>query len=166
MLEVFHPNWLYHPAATADGIQFGHNLKAAWLLLQLHRATTEPIYLLKASRMLDYCIRYGWDRRWHGFYQHGYRNGAIARGQKLWWPQCEAMPLLVLMHRLTGEAVYRDHFLRLADFCFRCLVDPEHGEWFTSCHEDGTMEDASKGGHWKAAFHTVHACYHVSRELG
>ena len=44
------------------------------------------------------------------------------------------------------------------DFCFTHCADPEYGEWYTSCHPDGTPADDRKGALHKAAYHVVDAC--------
>jgi mannose/cellobiose epimerase-like protein (N-acyl-D-glucosamine 2-epimerase family) len=165
VLETFQKNWVYDPMRTKDQIQIGHNLKAAWLLLEVFRLTAEPAYYSYAGRLLDYSLNYGWDHQHHGFYQHVYRNGVLASRDKLWWPECEGLSALLLMYRVSSKPVYLEYFNRLADFCLSYLVDGEYGEWFTSCHRDGTVADDRKGHTWKGAYHTVQACYYAQRYL-
>ena len=165
VLETFHRNWLYHPLLTRDQVQIGHNLKAAWLMLEVFRLTGEPAYYSRASQLLDYSLTYGWDHRHHGFYQHVYRNGVLASTEKLWWPECEGLAALLLMYRVTSNPIHLEYFNRLADFSFTYLFDREYGEWFTSCHPDGAVKDDRKGYAWKAAYHTVQACFYAQRYL-
>ncbi len=53
----------------------------------------------------------------------------------------------------------------LVAFCLGCFVDSEHGEWYTACHADGAVKDDRKGGSWKAAYHTVQACFYAYAQL-
>jgi cellobiose epimerase len=165
LLETFHRNWVYHPLHTRDQIEFGHNLKGAWLLLEIFRLTGAMEYYRCAGKLLNYSLRFGWDHRYQGFYQHAHRNGVIASADKLWWPECEGLAALLLMYRLSSEPGYLRYFERLADFSFTYLFDHEYGEWFTSCHPDGAVKDDRKGYSWKAAYHTVQACFYVQRYL-
>jgi mannose/cellobiose epimerase-like protein (N-acyl-D-glucosamine 2-epimerase family) len=165
VLETFHRNWVYDPLRTRDQIEFGHNLKAAWLLLELHRLTGEAALCRYAGRLVDYSLRFGWDHRHQGFYQHAHRNGVLASTEKLWWPECEGLAALLLINRLSSDPVYLEYFQRLADFSFTYLFDREYGEWFTSCYPDGTVKDDRKGYAWKAAYHTVQACFYAQRYL-
>jgi mannose/cellobiose epimerase-like protein (N-acyl-D-glucosamine 2-epimerase family) len=164
-LETFHSNWLYNPLRTKDQIQMGHNLKAAWLLLEVFRLTDNPAYYSCAGRLLEYSLTYGWDHRHQGFYQQLYRNGVLANTEKLWWPECEGLSALLLMYRLSSNPKYLEYFTRLTDFSLTYLFDREYGEWFTSCHPDGTVADDRKGYTWKGAYHTVQACFYAQRYL-
>lgn len=131
----------------------------------MYRLTKDQPYYTCAKRLIDYCIKYGWDAQNHGFYQHAYRNGILATSEKLWWPECEGIPALLLMYSLTHDSLYYDYFTKLTDFSFTYFFDDDYGEWFTSCHADGTVKDENKGGDYKAAFHTVQACFDAYRYL-
>ena len=165
VLETFHRDWRYNPRVSMDKIQFGHNLKAALLLLEICRLTGNLSYFEYAKRLVDYCLRHGWDRRHRGFYQHASRSGFLATSEKLWWPECEGMVALLLVYSVTSNEVYFDYFQELADFWFMHFVDHENGECFTACRADGNVKDDRKGYDWKAAYHTVNACAYAHRFL-
>ncbi len=65
----------------------------------------------------------------------------------------------------TGEEAYLRYLDALLDFCVAHFVDSEHGEWYTACRPDGTVRDDHKGGTWKAAYHTVQACFYAYTTL-
>jgi mannobiose 2-epimerase len=165
LLERFSREWIYQPVPVRDQLWIAHCLKGAWLLLEMDRLTGERNYLGVARTLVDYCLRNGWDGRYGGFYQHVFRHGRVASGEKIWWTQCEGMQALLLLHSFGGEEIYLDYFRRLADFAFNNFFDSEFGEWVTSCHPDGAVKDAHKGGAWKAAYHTVQMCYSVQAYL-
>ncbi len=166
VLERFSSSWVYDPVSTRDRLQMGHNLKTAWLLLRLFDRTHVKEYFSTASEVLEYCLRCGWDETYGGFYQHVYRNGVLAKDVKEWWPECEGLQALSLLCRLSGEPRYREYFERLAAFTFAAFWDREYGEWVRTCYPSGAVQDACKGGNWKAAYHTVQACYEVLNNLG
>ncbi|MCP4691024.1 MAG: hypothetical protein GY859_23450, partial [Desulfobacterales bacterium] len=165
VLERFTREWIYDPAPIRDRIQFGHNLKAAWLLLKLFRLTEHAPYLETARRLLAFCLDRGWDEPHGGFFQHAYRSGAPASRVKEWWPECEGMMALAWMHRITGDDRYKERFIRLAHFTFNAFWDRIHGEWVLACHPDGSVQNSVKGCAWKAAYHTVQACHEIWRLL-
>ena len=157
LLENFDEDWRYHPLLTRDRILIGHQFKAARLLLEASRASSNEAFSAAARALVDRGLEVGWDHRHGGLFQNAFRNGLVSSGDKEWWAETEGLPALLLLHQVSGEARYLEYFTRLAEFCFTHFVDPTHGEWFTMCHADGSVKDANKGGHWKAAFHTVHA---------
>lgn len=165
VLETFHKNWVYNPLVSMDKIQFGHQLKCVCLSLELYRLTGNLYYYEFGERIINFCNKFGWDQGYSGFFQHGYRNGKIASREKLWWPQCEGLHALLLMYTITSRESYFDYFKKLTEFCLTFFSDDEYGDWFTSCHNDGTVKDDRKGYEWKAAFHNVQACFNSYRLL-
>ncbi len=165
VLETFRPDWRYSPAATHDQTQIGHNLKGAWLLLHANELEPHREYVQAATRMVDFCLQYGWDWMHGGFFQQVYRTGLLASPIKVWWPECEGLYALIALHQRTGKTRYWQFFQALTAFVFTHFVDQENGEWFTSCHPDGTPADDHKGGAYKSAYHTVQACLQTGEEL-
>jgi mannobiose 2-epimerase len=153
-LERFGRDWL---PASDDAVNYGHNLEAAWLLLRLHHLEDEPTYRDTARQFLDYVVEFGLDRTHGGVFSHGpLGHPAIVR-EKIWWVQTEALVAFLLGYLVFRDSRYWGAFLNVADFCLRCLHDPEHGEWFASTAEDGTPRQMEKGSEWKAAYHITQA---------
>jgi mannose/cellobiose epimerase-like protein (N-acyl-D-glucosamine 2-epimerase family) len=163
--ESFRRDWRYSPLHSRDRVHVGHTLKGAWILLRLDEVTREQRRTEDAVRLLDFALRCGWDRRHLGFYDVVYRNGRRASGRKSWWAQCKGLMALSLAYRTTGESLYLDLVSKLTEFCFASLVDQEDGEWFVSCHADGSIQDDRKACEGKGAFHTVQAAAHVAATL-
>ncbi|HNX97518.1 MAG TPA: AGE family epimerase/isomerase [Candidatus Aminicenantes bacterium] len=166
ILERFSADWGYRPVPSRDQLWIGHCLKAAWLLLELDLLTGNREFRPLADELVDFCLNRGWDPRHGGFFQYVFRNGRVARGEKVWWTQCEGIQALLLRQALDGKTGPGDRFRRLADFSFSHFADAEFGEWFTSCRADGTVRDDRKGGAWKAAYHTVQMCHAAATYLG
>jgi mannose/cellobiose epimerase-like protein (N-acyl-D-glucosamine 2-epimerase family) len=159
-LEHFHRDWRYHPLRTRDVVRVGLNLKASWLLLQGRETVgdREPATLPASREVMDFCLEHGWDHRYGGFFQFVARNGSIARPAKEWWPMCDGMLALLTLLARVGDSRYRDHAIALEGFAFGHFVDPVFGEWYTTCHRDGSPLDENKGRSSKAAYHTVQLC--------
>ena len=165
LVETCNEDWSYNPFATRDTIWFGHNLKAAWVLLQLHELKPDRAFLDAARSILDFSITFGYDRVSGGFFQYAYRSGPLASHEKLWWTNCEALMVLLLASRVECTEAYAPYFAGTLDFCLNAFYDAEHGEWFRSCASDGTVLNSTKGGGDKAAYHTVQACAYAYEYL-
>lgn len=159
-LEHFYRDWRYHPVRTRDVIRIGQNLKAIQLL-PLARSSTDPQSEVKAAagrQIMDFCLEHAWDRRHGGFFQFVARNGSISSAEKLWWTMCDGILALLTLCAADEDARYRQYAAELERFAFSRFVDPEFGEWYTSCRRDGSPLDTRKGGSGKAAYHTVQLC--------
>lgn len=165
LVETCNDDWSYNPFATRDTIWFGHNLKAAWVLLQLNQLEPRAEWLDAARSILNFCIEFGYDRGSGGFFHYAYRSGPLASGEKLWWTNCEALMALLLASRVERTAAYAPYFTGTLDFCMNAFYDAERGEWFRSCASDGAILNSTKGGADKAAYHTVQACAYAYEYL-
>lgn len=165
LLETCTYDWMYEPRATRDTVWIGHNLKGAWLLLQLYEITQHSAFNDAALAILDFCIRFAYDRSSGGFFHYVFRSGPLASPEKLWWTNCEALLALGLAMRLGDSPHYAHYFNQTVEFCMRSFYDERHGEWFRSCASDGAPINSTKGGSDKAAYHTVQACAYAFEYL-
>ena len=165
LLETFTRDWMYDPATTRDRIQYGHHLKAAWLLLRMYQITGNQGYYATARQLLDFSLRHGWDKEHGGFYQRAFRSGVPDSLVKEWWPESEGLQALLLMYRISGETRYYEYFRQLALFTFTSFWDRRYGEWVLACYRNGAVRDSRKGCQWKAAYHNVQACYGIRKLL-
>jgi mannobiose 2-epimerase len=163
LLETFSQAWQYRPARTHDVVWVGHSLKAARLLLLLSAHLVDPERDRMARRLVDRCLRAGWDAAHGGFFHQVFRRGCLASTEKLWWTQCEG--ILALCELAARRLPYLSLLERLCAFTFGAFHDADHLEWYTSCNADGSARDDRKGGPWKSAYHPVQACFGASRAL-
>lgn len=165
VLEIARANWRYDSFATRDIVWTGHNLKAAWLLLQLSGLVREVRYAAAAHMILDYCLQFAWDAIHSGFFHYMFRNGRIASLEKVWWTNCEGIMMLLLAGMQWERSDYIELAQRLWSFCRSFYFDEQHGEWYYSVRPDGRPLSDRKGGNAKAAYHTVQMCLYGSRYL-
>ena len=76
-----------------------------------------------------------------------------------WWVQAENVVGWLNIYQHFGD----DRALQRADACWQYikqnLIDYEHGEWFWSRHEDGTLNmDDDHAGFWKCPYHNSRMC--------
>ncbi len=156
-IDKFHPDWTHSTELSRGLVNYGHNLEAAWLLLRVHRTDGVPAYRDTARDFLDCVLRFGLDTDHGGVFSHGPFGQPATEREKTWWVQTEALVAFLLAYLVFDDRRYWDAFRNVTDFCLRCLHDPEHGEWYASTEEDGTLRDAHKGSAWKAAYHITQA---------
>jgi len=164
-LEKFHPDWTHDARLSRGLVNYGHNLEAAWLLLRVHRADDVPAYRDTARGFLDYVLRFGLDTTHGGVFSHGPFDQPATEREKIWWVQTEALVAFLLAYLVFDDRRCWDAFRSVADFCLRCLHDPQHGEWYHSTEEDGTPRDTHKGSAWKAAYHITQSLSYAHQYL-
>jgi len=164
-LGDFYPDWRCKSERSRTLVSYGHNLKAAWLLLRVHRREDAPAYRDTARQFLDYSLRCGLDATHGGVFSHGPLGGEATVREKIWWVQCEGTKAFLLGYLEFGDRRYWEAFRSVARFCQCYLHDAEHGEWYASTEEDGTPRQMAKGSEWKAAYHVMQACRYAHRYL-
>ena len=111
------------------GIQPGHQVEWAKLLIHLDRYVPEPWKRQRAVELFDCSVARGWDAC-HGGLIYGYDpDGAAYDSDKYSWVQIEAMATAALLLMLTGEERFGDWYAKLAEYCSRVFVDAQTGCW-------------------------------------
>lgn len=159
----FDEDWNEHK----DVISYGHDIEAAWLLLDCAEATEDAdliaTYRKHALRIAE-ATREGIDADGGLWYEYDpAENRLIA--EKHWWPQAE---LLLGYHKawqLTGRQDYLDLVLRNWAFTKAQLLDTGHGEWFWGIDAHGAKIKKDKAGFWKCPYHNGRACIELIRKL-
>jgi cellobiose epimerase len=162
--------------ARLDHISFGHDIETAFLLLEASAAlglkndtTTERI----AKKMVDHCLRKGWDDSVGGFYDEGYyfkgdTSITIIRDTKNWWAQAEGMNTLLLMaDKYPNDKLrYMEKFEKQWNYCNVYLIDHVNGDWYAGgLDKQPDMKTASKGNIWKGNYHQLRSLIHCIERL-
>jgi cellobiose epimerase len=162
--------------AKLDHISFGHDIETAFLLLEASAAlglkndtTTERI----AKKMVDHCLRKGWDDSVGGFYDEGYyfkgdTSITIIRDTKNWWAQAEGMNTLLLMaDKYPNDNMrYMEKFEKQWNYCNVYLIDHVNGDWYAGgLDKQPDMKTALKGNIWKGNYHQLRSLIHCIERL-
>src|SRR5258705_423363 len=113
-------------------ISFGHDIEAAWLLLDCAEAIGNAGYI---SRFKEISIRLaeaaagGLDEDGGLWYEYDPAKDLLIK-EKHSWPQAEAMTGFMNAYQLTGNEKYLHHSIRAWEFVKSHLKDKTHGEWF------------------------------------
>ncbi len=174
------PKHLFRPW----GFQPGHQIEWAKLLLTLrtHLGADAPDWLLPTARHLyDAALAHGWDDAHggivYGFAPEALRDASPAPGtappdaatapmyvcddDKYFWVQAEAIAAAWRLYAATGDARYRDDYLRLWAYSWRHFVDHEHGAWYRILDRTNVRYDDLKSPAGKTDYHTTGACHDV-----
>ena len=149
-------------------ISFGHDIEAAWLLLEAAEALGDEdgIDRLRqvavdmaaaAAEGLDFTggLSYEFEPATH----HWDR-------EKHWWVQAEAMVGFLNAYHLSGKKVFYQQFEGIWAFTRRYILDYERGEWYWGATEALTpIAGEDKAGFWKCPYHNARACLEILGRL-
>ena len=160
----FDENWIEKP----DVISYGHDIEAAWLLLQCAEITTETQLI---ERYKKYAIRItdatfeGIDAKdgglWYEF--NPLENKLIA--EKHWWPQAELLIGFFNAWELTKDKKYLDVVMRNWNFIQQNILDKKNGEWIWGINADYSPIQKDKAGFWKCPYHNSRACIELLKRI-
>ena len=152
---------------TGDSIiSFGHDIEAAWLLLEAATITgTESITKrIKQSAVdLSKAASKGLDTDGGLWYEtdRAYQHWIY---EKHWWPQAEAMVGFFNAWQLTGEEDYLNKSAGCWSFIKRKLKDPR-GEWYWGIDKSDKLINKDKAGFWKCPYHNSRACMELINRI-
>ncbi len=159
----FDENWIEKP----DVISYGHDIEAAWLLLQCAEISEDENlianYKKHAIQMAD-VTQEGLDSDgglWYEFDPE--KNELIA--EKHWWVQAEALIGFYNAYQLTGDQKYLDIVYKNWDFIQKHILDKQNGEWFWGINRDNSRLEKDKAGFWKCPYHNGRACLELIHRI-
>ena len=181
------PDWKPIPYITRYGTAF-QTVSRLLDLQNLLKASSQlvPIsHVPIAQRLMDFCLRYGWDQQMGGFFYaspaalpmdiEGY--DLVVR-RKSWWVQFEALKaLLSLSMVLQDNERYLRYFKAQWHYIQSCLLDREQGGTYSvgldslsNLQKQHTVISAStehteKSNVWKDAYHDGFALHYCIKAL-
>jgi mannobiose 2-epimerase len=154
-----------------DHVSFGHDVETAFLMLEASHVLgrkNDSLTALKAQKMVDHALDWGWDAEKGGFYDGGYYWDAsgkrtIENKAKVWWAEAEGLNSLLLMAELHPEETqYESLFKKQWQYIDTYLIDHEHGGWY---HEGldtyPKAKNDPKAQIWKANYHNIRSLMNV-----
>ncbi len=153
----FSDAWLQQP----DVISYGHDIEAAWLLLQCAETTGSqhwiPVYRQYAISIASAASE-GIDTDGGMWYEYDPARQQLIK-EKHWWVQAEAMIGFMNAWQISGDEKYLRQSLRAWQFIKQHILDKENGEWFWGVDEHyQIMPGEDKAGFWKCPYHNARAC--------
>lgn len=160
----FNENWIEKP----DVISYGHDIEAAWLLLQcaeisgntdlIERYKKYAILLTNATfegiDPIDGGLWYELDPK---------QNKLIA--EKHWWPQSELMIGFFNAYQLTDDQKYLNVVFKNWEFVKQYILDKQNGEWIWGINQDYSKIEKDKAGFWKCPYHNSRVCIELIHRI-
>ncbi|PWS26232.1 N-acyl-D-glucosamine 2-epimerase [Pedobacter yonginense] len=164
LVLFFDENWV----PKSDIISYGHNIEAAWLLLEaaeaVHdEASIETIKLI--SMKMASVSKQGLDADGSLWYEDEPSNNHIVK-EKHWWVQAEAMVGFFNAWQISKNDEFLEISLKNWSFVKDRIISYDEGEWFWGITEAGEiMPNEDKVGVWKCPYHNSRACMELIKRI-
>jgi len=159
----FNEEWIEKP----DVISYGHDIEAAWLLLQCAEISGDENlitnYKKHAIKMAE-VTKEGLDDDGGLWYELDPKNNELI-AEKHWWVQAEALIGFYNAYQLTRNEIYLDIVLKNWDFIKNNILDTKNGEWFWGVYRDYSLIEKDKAGFWKCPYHNSRACMELINRI-
>lgn len=159
----FDENWI----EKKDVISYGHDIEAAWLLLQCAEISGDSTlianYKKHAIHIAD-VTKEGIDSDGGLWYEYDPLTKELM-AEKHWWPQAELMIGYFTAWQLSGKQEYLNIVFKNWDFTQKYIIDKEKGEWFWGVYADYSTMEKDKAGFWKCPYHNSRACIELIHRI-
>jgi mannobiose 2-epimerase len=159
----FDENWNEKP----DVISYGHDIEAAWLLLQCAEISENQTLI---ANYKNYAIQMaqasekGLDSDGGLWYEFDPVKKKIVT-EKHWWVQAEALIGFYNTYQLTGDEKYFEIVYKNWEFIKKYILDHQNGEWFWGINKDYSLIEKDKAGFWKCPYHNSRACLELIKRI-
>lgn len=160
----FDENW--NP--KGDGISFGHNIEASWLLWETAEVIGSekflPIAKTVCIQMARQVLNKGIDTDGSLFYEADSKG--IKDTDRHWWVQAEAVVGLWNAWQLSGDVSFKNAAIKTWSFIKNTIIDSADGEWHWRTDRCGLPQRSeNKAGPWKAPYHNSRMCIEMMNRL-
>lgn len=159
----FDENWIEKP----DVISYGHDIEAAWLLLQCAEISEDETLIInykKHAIQMAEATKEGLDSDGGLWYELDPKKNELV-AEKHWWVQAEALIGFYNAYQLTGDETYLDIVYKNWKFIKKYILDKENGEWFWGINGDYSLIEKDKAGFWKCPYHNSRACLELIERI-
>lgn len=159
----FNENWIEKP----DVISYGHDIEAAWLLLQCAEISEDETLIAnykKYAIQMAEATKEGLDSDGGLWYELDPKKNELV-AEKHWWVQAEALIGFYNAYQLTGDETYLDIVYKNWKFIKKYILDKENGEWFWGINHDYSLIEKDKAGFWKCPYHNSRACLELIERI-
>lgn len=159
----FDENWI----EKKDVISYGHDIEAAWLLLQCAEIVEDTTLIAnykKHALQIAEVTKEGIDEDGGLWYEFDPETNELI-AEKHWWPQAELMIGYYTAWQLSGKEEYLNIVFKNWNFIQEHIIDKENGEWFWGIHGDYSKMKNDKAGFWKCPYHNSRACIELIHRI-
>ena len=159
----FNEEWIEKP----DVISYGHDIEAAWLLLQCAEISEDKNLITnykKYAIQMAEVTQEGLDDDGGLWYELDSENNELI-AEKHWWVQAEALIGFYNAYQLTDDEKYLALVLKNWNFIKKYILDKENGEWFWGVYRNYSLIEKDKAGFWKCPYHNSRACLELIHRI-
>ena len=159
----FNEEWVEKP----DVISYGHDIEAAWLLLQCAEISEDKNLIAnykKYAIQMAEVTQEGLDSDGGLWYELDPKNNELI-AEKHWWVQAEALIGFYNAYQLTRDEKFLDIVLKNWKFIKTHIIDQENGEWVWGIYKDYSVIEKDKAGFWKCPYHNSRACLELIQRI-
>ncbi len=159
----FDENWVEKP----DVISYGHDIEAAWLLLQCAEVFENKNLISnykKHAVQIAEVTKEGLDTDGGLWYEFEPKENKLI-AEKHWWVQAEALIGFYNAYQLTGNEDYLKIVFKNWEFIQKHILDLKNGEWFWGIYRDYSLIEKDKAGFWKCPYHNSRACLELINRI-
>ena len=159
----FDENWV----EKQDVISYGHDIEAAWLLLQCAEISEDENLIAKFSKhaiQMAEVTKEGIDSDGGLWYEFDPEKKELV-AEKHWWVQAEALIGFYNAYQLTQNEDYLNIVYKNWKFIKKYILDQKNGEWFWGIYSDYTLIEKDKAGFWKCPYHNSRACLELINRI-
>ena len=159
----FDENWVEKP----DVISYGHDIEAAWLLLQCAEISEDENLIAnykKHAIQIAEVTQEGLDSDGGLWYEFDPKTNELT-AEKHWWVQAEALIGFYNAYQLKGDEKYLEIVLKNWKFIKTHILDQQNGEWFWGINKDYSLMEKDKAGFWKCPYHNSRACLELINRI-
>ena len=147
---------------------YGHDIECSWLLHEAALALGDADIINKVEpivRAVAKASEKGLQADGSLIYE-GEPDGSHFDRDRHWWVQAEAVVGFFNIYQHFGDEAALDKALRVWEYIKEHLIDREHGEWYWSIREDGSVNfDDDHAGFWKCPYHNSRMCLELIERI-
>ena len=147
---------------------YGHDIECSWLLHESAISVDETYILDKVEPIVFNMAKAsekGLQTDGSMIYE-GEPDGSHSDCDRHWWVQAEAVVGFFNIYQHFGNGKALEKALLCWQYIKNHLIDHEHGEWYWSIHEDGTVNLADDhAGFWKCPYHNGRMCLELIERI-
>ncbi|MEO8861014.1 MAG: AGE family epimerase/isomerase [Ginsengibacter sp.] len=163
LMLFFDENW----EVKSNLISYGHDIEAAWLLLESAIAIEEQDILerikIKSIQIADAAAE-GLDTDGGLWYEYDADKDHLIK-EKHSWPQAESMVGFFNAWEISGDENYLLKSFSSWKFIKDYIADKTCGEWFWGVKENYELMEEDKVGIWKCPYHNSRSCIELIRRI-
>ncbi len=147
---------------------YGHDIECSWLLHEAAHVLGDSNILNKVEPIVCEVAKAsekGLQADGSMIYE-GEPDGSHFDRDRHWWVQAEAVVGFFNVYQHFGDEMALDKALLLWGYIKNRLIDHEHGEWYWSIHEDGSVNlNDDHAGFWKCPYHNGRMCLELIERI-